>query len=72
MKVKFTVLYNNGKTRKYKTAFTSLKECRKIKSHYISFFEEAFKENISGELHICNSIIKITDISSVKIKIGLF
>jgi hypothetical protein len=71
MKLKFKVMFKNGKTKSYKTTSMSNSECEDRKDYFQSFFKEMFKENVDGNFVVKDSIIRCSDISSVKISYTL-
>lgn len=66
MKVKFKVLFKNGKTKVYKSGYEE--NLNKFREDVINTLSLALKEDVSGKLTVGNNIIRFSDISAIQIK----
>lgn len=71
MKLKFKIIFKNGKIKTYKSYNMSYEDCENKKESFIALFKQTFKENIDAHLTIKNNVIRCSDISSIKISKSL-
>ena len=71
-RINMKVLFNNGKSKTYRSYFTNFKECKKLKQKYINLFQKGFAENIKGYFIVKNDVIRLKDISAINFRIGIF
>jgi hypothetical protein len=68
MKLKFIIMFKNGKIKTYKTKYMNDEECKENEKKYKEFFQQAFQGDISGYFTVKEYTIRISDISSINIK----
>jgi hypothetical protein len=66
MKLKFKVLFKNGKTKVYKSSHE--KDCDKIFVKMMETTMDALHRDLNGRLKVKNDVIRYNDISAIQIK----
>lgn len=66
MKLKFKILFKNGKTKVYKSKH--IKNCDEKIEELIETTKTALHNDISGKITVYNNIIRYSDISAIQIK----
>lgn len=69
MRIRFKVMFNNGKIRSYYSPIITYKQAKEQRVKFKDFFDVAFKEGHTGSLCVRDYIIRVSDISNVHMKI---
>jgi len=67
MKIKYKVMFKNGKVKTYKSKHVSCKECKNGIIESNEFWKECFKKNHDGYFTIQKNILRISDVSSIRV-----
>lgn len=70
-RVKFRVMYKNGRIESYKSGRVPLKDARRTRDNFKGYFKVYFNGNEDAHVIVKDTVIRVKDISSIEITVGL-